>query len=237
LIQINGLTITSTLNLPTIGTITSSVPGLQAELILLTSPVQQDANRVAVLCNTGSFPGTPCVYALKFSLNKLPNTGVTNQQVTVRLNQGVSVMASLIATINLNCAPIFQTVTAAVGLTPGLANPITVRLGTEITPLPFPPAGKAFPSASTFQVAAAAGGGLLSQYVVNYNIPNGIGDSGNPNTMGAGGSYPRKVFVNCIVNGGTTPFLAGTTVIGSVVVCQFLSLFFQQITVLTSSKR
>jgi hypothetical protein len=215
-LQINNLPFTLT-NQPTKGTVTSSVPGLEVELKALISPVQQTAtgkNQATDCSAATSTPAPSCVYSLLFSLNKIPATGVTNQQVTVNINQGTTVIATLVATINLNCAPVFQTLVASVGVTPALVSETTFRLGTEIVAV-LPPSKN--PASATVQATTPA---ILSQYIANYNIPKGVGETGDPlptNAIAAPAVAPKKVYVNCIKDQNPAT-MGGTTILGRVTV-------------------
>jgi hypothetical protein len=190
----------------------SSIPGLQVELQALASPVSPSSatNEASDCPAESSSSPTSCVYSLKFSLYKPISIGMMNQQVSVNVVQAGVTVATLEAVINLNCAPVFQTLTALVGVTPALVSQLTYRLGGEMTVVPAP---AKTPQSPVLQSSAADGGGLLAQYLVNYNIANGVGDTGDPaEAPKAPATAPRKVYVNCV------PAFqkAGTTIIGTV---------------------
>lgn len=157
--------------------------------------------------------GTTCQYGLVFTYNLVPTQGQSNTQLTVNFQQntatqtGVTV-ASVSVTLNLNCAPQFQSITAfQVGAAAVLANPVTKTLGgtapNVIQVVPTPVAT----SAATFSLAAASLPSYFVQYVAEFGITGALGS-------GTSQAPITKAFVNC--QGASNAFLpAGVTVIGS----------------------
>jgi len=111
-----------------------------------------------------------------------------------------------VATITLNCAPIFRSLTARVGPNPVLSAQRTYLYPTEIKPVNTVPAPK------DTDIVTAATSAILSQYTVNYNIPLGVGSTTPAAAATTQAGVAQKVFINC----NTATHIAGTTVIGLV---------------------
>ena len=115
-----------------------------------------------------------CVFALRFTLSRIPSQGVQNQAVTVNIQDAAGkILSTVVVTINLNCAPIFQSLMANIGISPSLATQTTLTRGTEIVQLTAP----IVPGQDTDTVQAVSAGSLAF-HLINYNIPAGVGKSG-----------------------------------------------------------
>ncbi|OQV18399.1 hypothetical protein BV898_07602 [Hypsibius exemplaris] len=142
-----------------------------------------------------------CGWSAKFTLTTPQTSGQLNRQIQLDIQVNSVFQASLTLTLNLNCAPQFQSITANVGYSASMTSPVTKTAGTGIR----------FVTASTLAAAPyvqASTSQLLTPFMINYNMPTAFGESG------AAGGTPKKVFVNC-VNGGTRLF-GGTTAVATV---------------------
>ena len=151
-----------------------------------------------------------CQYALRFSLTKIPSKGVLNQAVSVNIQDSTGkAVSTVVVTINLNCAPVFNSLVANIGVSPSLATQTTLNLGKEITFVVAPTTTN--PKTEYMQAASP---GLLASFAVDFNIPAGVGTTGA--VVPASPLIP-KVWINCQ---GATPalILGATSVVGKVTV-------------------
>ncbi|OQV24862.1 hypothetical protein BV898_01448 [Hypsibius exemplaris] len=176
--------------------------------------------------------GSSCMYALTLNMPNMPTAPIPSTQLLFNIRSGAPVvppqtdlLSSVTVTLNLNCAPVFHSLSAKMGSSPALSYVETISLGT--TGITFVqrrnPAPPAFPvraevvSVDTAATPAGAPGpipNLMAQYLVNYQTPLGVGLSSV-----SGAAFVKKVFINCQVNNPATVTLglpAGFNVIGKV---------------------
>lgn len=218
---VNGLPCSTATAAPTVST-TPSIFGLVATLVAYKSPIQVDGKSNAL---QAPGPNEQCQYVLQFSYNAIPTKGQLNTQLTVNfaLNNGGGMprIASVPVTLNLNCAPQFQSITAfQVGQAPVLANAVTkTLLGSPpnnilVVNTPSNAAAAATAATITGTLPAPNTQSSLQPFMVNYVAEFGMagilnsGKVNNPIT---------KVFVNCATASLSDGLgsLAGTTVVGS----------------------
>ena len=191
------------------------VPGLTVSLVTTALNANQPSTKFGVAACPGppKVPAT-CEYSLLFQLTtKVPNNGVQAAPMAVNFKESGVVRSTVVFTVNLNCAPVFQSITASVGSSPGFANPVTYSIGNGGILYHKFPISRPVPAGAAVW---APNPGRLATYMVNFYMPKSFGDSGATAT-GATGSH--KVFVNCRAAADAAQadrFMGGSTVLGIV---------------------
>ena len=193
----------------------SPIPNLSVKIVTL---LQNGGSLVPATAVAGSSDSTECSatantncqYALHFSLTKIPSKGVLNQAVSINIQDSTGkALSTVVVTINLNCAPVFNSLVANIGVSPSLVAQTTLSLGKEIAFVIAPTTTN--PKTEYLQVALP---GLLASFAVDFNMSAGVGTTG---AVVAAPPLIPKVWINCQANTPAT-ILGATSVVGKVTV-------------------